>query len=912
MDDSDDYFPDSLILDDDDLAVLAAEEAKYAESVSKSIATASNTLPPAKQKKAIHRHVTGNTEDEPEIFLQANGNYGFNVHVRISDDNESVALSNSKGAPEVGSETTGQILRSNILLNAKNFHAPGSQREPSSSIGCTTRPAPKGLLLSEVSGGPARPPSQKDRVITNVAAGTFLRAAEGSTTMRTDAQSEARFQEEVVALRAQLEKLNRENNEAKEALKEAEVARFAKEGEVSILRKRIEKAAQQHTTDVVKLKETKEAADTEQARNRKEMKEQIERLRAEHIFKQHELELSTRKPTWSARSRRTTMGPQPPPIPLPSAMRGWTSPNPAGLIKDSTLEETPSRQRIRFETYDQEKSPRNAAKTRLAGPDLKFTGFENSFLQSSPVKSPSRLRHSAANLPAIYTPRKKARGKGKEAMASGVFSPVRMPPLTLRPNTGHDRDRSFIDDSIQDFNVDVEMGDGSPRIYSESVRDGSSPGRDPGDLSSVVDMELLDDPEGSTSLEADNFDGIDWSEELHSMLFSHTYRVSKTLTFHFLLSASIPSNEDYERACSSILEALGTKYKYGTFDALMGQVADSFRSMSVILWETKLTKHLMALFDLLSSIMIYIPCFTSAILQPSLNHQNGPSTFLRVLCDIALKSNDLKEQRNTLGESSPVLVHSVLNLVETIAWTVKDYLSDNLAFILRTDRVMMILLDNKQSSDVISHTIRTLVLLSSHSSLFLPLVSVPDLNVDGQPVKNSPNNPDPTRVPLLEKLCNFLIDAGPLTDVHADISSILNFFALLITSDPDGRLTLLNSSMLVPCLVYYLARLTSLIWEEDEHVMRSSDFAASIVRNIKQALHLLHRLVFPSSGTNAVEGQSIDNFDFRQKLYHAPHILFNGLAHMFVVMIGRLSYADPPEWLAPKLQVEIEKATGPC
>ena len=69
-------------------------------------------------------------------------------------------------------------------------------------------------------------------------------------------------------------------------------------------------------------------------------------------------------------------------------------------------------------------------------------------------------------------------------------------------------------------------------------------------------------------------------------------------------------------------------------------------------------------------------------------------------------------------------------------------------------------------------------------------------------------------------------------------------------------------------------------------------------------LALLHKLVLPS------EEQDEAEFDFRQKLYHAPHVSFNGLAHMFVVMIGRLSYADPPEWLTSELQADVEKLTG--
>jgi hypothetical protein len=78
-----------------------------------------------------------------------------------------------------------------------------------------------------------------------------------------------------------------------------------------------------------------------------------------------------------------------------------------------------------------------------------------------------------------------------------------------------------------------------------------------------------------------------------------------------------------------------------------------------------------------------------------------------------------------------------------------------------------------------------------------------------------------------------------------------------------------------------------------------------VVRNVVEALQLLHRLIIGSFERSTVEG-----FDFRQKLYYAPHVAFNGLAHMFIVMIGRLSYADPPEWLSMDLQADIEKLTG--
>jgi hypothetical protein len=87
-------------------------------------------------------------------------------------------------------------------------------------------------------------------------------------------------------------------------LMEAMDIRFAKEGEVSILRKGMERVrfmvfpsmailslmsclqtAQDHASQIVKLKAAKEEADAKQVLVQKEMKEEMERLRTQFTFK---------------------------------------------------------------------------------------------------------------------------------------------------------------------------------------------------------------------------------------------------------------------------------------------------------------------------------------------------------------------------------------------------------------------------------------------------------------------------------------------------------------------------------------------------------------------------------------------------------------------------------------------------
>lgn len=80
-------------------------------------------------------------------------------------------------------------------------------------------------------------------------------------------------------------------------------ARLAKEGEVSVLRKNIEKvplaytiaifladyfpsqAAHDHSAQVAKLKAAKEEADAKQIQMQKEIKEEMERLKTQYTFK---------------------------------------------------------------------------------------------------------------------------------------------------------------------------------------------------------------------------------------------------------------------------------------------------------------------------------------------------------------------------------------------------------------------------------------------------------------------------------------------------------------------------------------------------------------------------------------------------------------------------------------------------
>jgi hypothetical protein len=69
---------------------------------------------------------------------------------------------------------------------------------------------------------------------------------------------------------------------------------------------------------------------------------------------------------------------------------------------------------------------------------------------------------------------------------------------------------------------------------------------------------------------------------------------------------------------------------------------------------------------------------------------------------------------------------------------------------------------------------------------------------------------------------------------------------------------------------------------------------------IAQALILLHHLVFNAQPT----------FNLQHCLQMASHRRFNGINHMFIVTLGRLSYADAPEWLEADARTELEQVAG--
>ncbi|PFH51567.1 hypothetical protein AMATHDRAFT_59054 [Amanita thiersii Skay4041] len=322
MDDSDDYIVDDITLDDETLALLDNEEQKFLSTT-----TQGNLLldpPPVNKKRKTDsgwepgpgtRLRAGNEiEDLPEISVQADGTYS--VHDPVRDQGP--------------------------LYGRMQYAVPVMTPSMQQSFVRTPR-NPTSLPLRTVQ-------------------------------RRTVKQSgESDFEENLNQLNRQLEQLHQENQRVKNALKEVTDKKLLKEGEVTVLRMSIEKTAQEHAAQVATLKAAKDEADARRLQMQKEMKEEIERMKTQLLFKQQEIETSIRRLQSANRSNK------PPDASQTAAFQRTTQPSHwESSRQDIFVTETESVVASRVK-------PRTKANESLK--DRNLPGFQNAFTDSSLSRS---------------------------------------------------------------------------------------------------------------------------------------------------------------------------------------------------------------------------------------------------------------------------------------------------------------------------------------------------------------------------------------------------------------------------------------------------------------------------------------------------------------------------------------------
>ncbi|KAJ6594001.1 hypothetical protein B0H19DRAFT_45348 [Mycena capillaripes] len=580
---------------------------------------------------------------------------------------------------------------------------------------------------------------------------------------------------------------------------------------------------------VAKLKLAKEESEAKQIALQKEMKAEMERLKTQFIFKQHELESSSRKPPLSVRSKRIARDIPSTPLAVPSQIRGWN--RTAGIPEQSPVQTRG--------LHDSPHGLHNRRTPEKSKKMPKLLGFQNSFIDATPVRN----IHARSKDTGISTP----------PMSHREISPSPIP-------------------FPQQF-ADVKMAE--PIDFADEL---TGP--------EVADIEKPRG-EGVTTEDLEEIAPFNWKAELTRIILTHSSPPNTSPTLKILVGLTLPpeSAEEYSNAVTRILELVASTSQHKDYEISISGVCRYLTSMIAMLNRTNLVYELAALLDLLICLCCSLPLFA-----PSLLAQTGDDVdILEVLCSIIREHLDPTKRTRTYF----TLGGGTVGLLEGLCWNVKDDLIGRLAMICKSKDILMILLDTSQPSWLVGRSVQLLVFLATHPKLSRDLLSSSERPSLSDEVKAKDN----IRLPHIERLCSYLIDASRKDAEAIEMKSqILTFFGILSVAHADVHATLVGCQALIPSLVAFLTQMTTLLWEGDEFFMTSSEIIARTIRTLNQTLFLVHHLVFGME----------PNFNLRPRLHYAPSRTFNGITHMFIVTFGRLSCADPPEWIDPAHKLELE------
>ncbi|THH33203.1 hypothetical protein EUX98_g1012 [Antrodiella citrinella] len=430
-------------------------------------------------------------------------------------------------------------------------------------------------------------------------------ASQSRSTMDVQEKAEQTLRTELNILRTQMEELNRKQTEDQAALKQARDARFAKDGEVSILRNNIEKINHQHAAELAKLTAAKEIAESMQAQLRQQMREEIDRVKTQYAFRQHEMEAAVRRTPLALRGSKingqsTISSPT-----ASSQMRQWN----AG---PSAITQTPRKPRFAPDSPKAQRIRNVAAHEKFVG----LPGFQSGF-DSTPLKNKGKGKERARELPAddvflrpapvlvsppSSPPRASAdsRGSGDVAMVDAVPFPsadLQKPPgLSIPPASNQ--------------NADVEMSD-TEKTKGESIQES---------------LTVVEPP--------------DWKEELQHIIFTHHPRSRPSqLTFHLAINTSIPASDldqtvVFTASSRRLLEALGASSSLIDWNAHLRVISTSLISMAHALALSNSIIAVTALLGLIRTLAYSIPSFTASLLSLSSVAEDGSPEVMTTLRDI--------------------------------------------------------------------------------------------------------------------------------------------------------------------------------------------------------------------------------------------------------------------------------------
>lgn len=654
-----------------------------------------------------------------------------------------------------------------------------------------------------------------------------------------------------------------------EELRSTLSAKLAREGEVVILRKKIEKIVQDHAAQAAKLRAAKEESEAKQIQMQKEMKEEAERLKTLFIFKQHEIETSTRKSPWSARSKKAPMAPLATPVPLPSQMQRW---NQSGAMAGPSrvVQESPTRPRF-GEIANNEYTRKPVVETRNLP-----SGFQPS---ASPTKSRvTDLRKGKGKATDLNhrgpLQLQSDRGPPPASLSSGGTQPI---SFQSTRDDGHDATAQgdvFMADSNIDVNFgsqdDVEMTDGAQDLQ----------------IHATVDEEF------------EEMEPHRWIVDLHRLVLMHMEPTRRMTTFHALLGVSPPigpKSDAYTSACSRILDVLANvpAQEHQAWELAAQTICGALTEIADILAASNHITSLAALFSQLTQITYTLPAPHPYLLVDNATdpEADGVPRILSVICSIIQDYVSKLESHDTDKSELGLLAKESLALLEALCWNTPSDLENRLAFVPRCPSVLSILLDSSRPIWFLFRSTRMLSRFSTRPVLHQSLLSFPDTEAQSQ---------DYTRLPHVERMCSLLIDSSKTSDEADGIKRhILTFFAMLSEAHPNAHTIIIESQSVIPSIIVYLYGLSAPVWQGDEAMESDPQIASRVIQRMNQTTFLLHHLMFKAGAP----------LRLRERLECAPRH-FNGLVHIFVVTMGRLSFADVPEWVQEEDKQDLERVAG--
>ncbi|KZT57783.1 hypothetical protein CALCODRAFT_495832 [Calocera cornea HHB12733] len=321
----------------------------------------------------------------------------------------------------------------------------------------------------------------------------------------------------------------------------------------------------------------------------------------------------------------------------------------------------------------------------------------------------------------------------------------------------------------------------------------------------------------------------------------------------------------------------------------LNTVGHGLSRLTHVFCRLELIKPLALCFDLLAFMTYHIPAFRHVLLAVPPDAPESPPTLLASLRDCVRLHLQPAKMREADAERI-ALAETCLTMMETVSWRIGEDDVLKLGILPTSQGFLSTLMNPAQPPWFIQRSARLLCLLSSHSLLFRSLLSFPDQSGQGGPVR-----PDFACIPLVDMLCNFLVMPQPgasFEQMHSTFQAAICTLTSLSIGHPDGRQLLQGSRSLIPSLVRCLLSQSNLLWDEDELVLDSPDGQAALLQTLHLCLTLFHHL-----GLSGNVGQKLQ----------LSTRFYNGITHAFILAIGRLSYADVPEWLTSENMKRAEQ-----